>query len=173
MNNILQEINTSDSLIEDKVDEYKHLHVDSSLDADLLMIKIDEYEKEIQEVLDLCVAEMEYLKYWKELRINKLTDGLNWYKQNLEIWMIQSEKKSVNLPHGKAYYRKQPFKVEVVDENQIIKSGFTRITTHVDKKMLMDHFKKTGEVVEGCEMIKPDEKFYVKVNSQYKGDMDG
>ena len=81
MNNILQEINTSDSLIEDKVDEYKHLHVDSSLDADLLMIKIDEYEKEIQEVLDLCVAEMEYLKYWKKLRINKLTDALNWVKK--------------------------------------------------------------------------------------------
>ena len=173
MDNILQEVNTSDSSIEDKSDEYKNYHIESSLDADLLMIKIDGYEKEIQEVLDLYVAEMEYLKYWKEVRVNKLNDALNWYKQNLEIWMIQSEKRSVNLPHGKAYYRKQPFKVEVIDEDQIIKSGFTRITTHVDKKMLLEHFKKTGEIVEGCEMIKSDEKFYVKVNSQYKGDMDG
>ena len=109
MDDILQKIHTSDSSIEDKFDEYKHLHVDSSLDADLLMIKIDKYEKEIKEVLDLYVAEIEYLKYWKELRVNKLNDALNWYKQNLEIWMIQSEKRSVNLPHGKAYYRKQPF----------------------------------------------------------------
>lgn len=173
MDNILQKVNTSDSSIEDKSDEYKHFHIGSSLDADLLMIKIDEYEKEIREVLDLCVAEMEYLKHWKEVRVNKINDALTWYKQNLEIWMIQSEKRSVNLPHGQAYYRKQPFKVEVVDKDRIIKSGFTRITTHVDKKMLLDHFKKTGEVVEGCEMIKPDEKFYVKVNSQYKGGMDG
>jgi len=37
MDNILQEISTSDASIEDKSDEYKHLHVDSSLDADLLI----------------------------------------------------------------------------------------------------------------------------------------
>ena len=173
MENQLQVFNDPLNSIPEEPVVFEHIEIESSFKADLILIKIDEFQEQISEIIDLYEKEAAYLKEWTEERVKKLTQNMDFYKHNLEIWMLQKEKRSISLPHGKAYFRKQPFKVEVINEDKLIDNGFKRITTSVDKKKLLEHFKSSGEIVDGCDIVKPDEKFYVKTNSQYKGNSNG
>ena len=87
----------------------------------------------------------------------------------LEVFLVSSESERLNLPHGKVSYRKQPFHVEVLDENKLISEGFVRTKASVDKKSIMKHFKTTGEIPNGCEIERLDKKLVVNTINTNKG----
>ena len=99
----------------------------------------------------------------------KLDKKIQWLSQHLEVFLVTSESERLNLPHGKVSYRKQPFHVEVLDENKLISGGFVRTKASVDKQSIMNHFKATGEIPEGCEIERPDKKLVVNTIHTNKG----
>ena len=108
--------------------------------------------------------------FWKEQELDKLMKKHTWLKYNIELYLTRSEKKRLNLPHGQVGYRKQPFHVEVLDENELISGGFVRTKESVDRKSILTHFKATGEIPQGCEIERPEDKLYVKPSIIKKGE---
>ena len=94
--------------------------------------------------------------------MDKLLNKRAYLIQVLDTYMLINNKKRLNLPHGRASYRKQPYKVDVKDEKRLIKQGYSREVITLDKKSIIDQFKTTGEIPEGCDIIRDDDKLYVK-----------
>ena len=94
----------------------------------------------------------------------------SWLSYTLEVFLVQTEKGRLNLPHGSVSYRKQPFHVEVLNENKLISEGFVRNKASVNKKSILQHFKSTGEIPDGCEIERPDNKLFVNHIVANKGE---
>ena len=47
--------------------------------------------------------------------------------------------------------------------------GFVRTKASVDKQSILNHFKATGEIPEGCEIERPDKKLIVNTIQTNKG----
>jgi phage host-nuclease inhibitor protein Gam len=71
--------------------------------------------------------------------------------------------KSVKLVWGTIGFRTSPPRVDICDEHSL-DPLFVKIETvkKPDKTAINEHFKSTGEVPRGCELIDAHEKFYVK-----------
>ena len=81
--------------------------------------------------------------------------------------MLQSQgknKKSVNLLTGRAGYRKQQAKLQIVDAPAILAWAETHCPAAIKKSVSMtginEHFDKTGEVPPGVKRIEERENFY-------------
>ena len=72
-----------------------------------------------------------------------------------------SSKKSLITPFGKAGFRTNPARLEVVDEPRV-PSQFKRqvVTEKIDKRAIDVQFTASGEIPPGCELVPPTEKFY-------------
>ena len=134
-----------------------------------LLIQIGDIESEMSRIDELHRQEIEHINSWQDKEMENLSKKQGWLKYNLELYLVQSEKKRLSLPHGTVYYRKQPYHVEIRDELKLIKTGFVRTTESVDKKSILSHFKSSGEIPEGCEIERPEDKLYVKPSVINKG----
>jgi len=144
--------------------------IGSDFEADVLLIQIGQLEVEKQRIDDLFQQETDHIKGWRDEEITKLDKKRSWLSHNLEDFLVQTEKDRLNLPHGSVSYRKQPFHVEVLDENKLISEGFVRNKASVNKKSILQHFKSTGEIPDGCEIERPDNKLVVKPILTNKGE---
>jgi len=136
--------------------------IDSPFNADMVLVRIGDIDKKINDVNEIVDDELRYLKSWREEELNKLESEKIFHSQILEVWMLSNEKKSVSLPHGRVFFRKQPLKIKVIDEYKLLQSSYIRTKKEIDKKKLLEHFKRTGEIVDGCDIVSPDDKFYIK-----------
>ena len=143
--------------------------IGSDFEADVLLIQIHDHKMEKDRIIKLFEKETSHIKTWKDQEITKLDKKIQWLSQHLEVFLVSSESERLNLPHGKVSYRKQPFHVEVLDENKLISGGFVRTKVSVDKQSIMNHFKATGEIPEGCEIERPDKKLVVNTIQTNKG----
>ena len=136
--------------------------IGSEFEVDVLLIQVGDLENEMSRIHELHKQEVEHVNFWKEQELDKLNKKHTWLKFNIELYLTRSEKKRLNLPHGQVGYRKQPFHVEVLNENELISGGFVRTKESVDRKSILTHFKATGEIPQGCEIERPEDKLYVK-----------
>ena len=143
--------------------------IGSDFEADVLLIQISDMKIEKERIYKLHEQETGHINDWKDEETAKLDKKIQWLSQHLEVFLVSSESERLNLPHGKVSYRKQPFHVEVLDENKLISDGFVRTKASVDKKSIMNHFKATGEIPEGCEIERPDKKLVVNTINTNKG----
>ena len=60
--------------------------------------------------------------------------------------------------------------MEVLDEDSLISEGFVRNKASVNKKSILQHFKSTGEIPDGCEIERPNNKLVVKPLLTNKGE---
>jgi hypothetical protein len=140
----------------------EEMDIISDYEADMAMLKINEIDQEMNSITLVVKKEIEYIKEWNQSRKSKLERQRKYLMRVLETYMMINNKSKLNLPHGKASYRKQPYKVDILDENLLITQGYFREKQSLDKKSIMDNFKKTGEIPQGCDIIKEEEKLYVK-----------
>ena len=138
------------------------VHIISEFDADMTITKINEIDEELDSIDQIVKKEISYLKEWEDSEAGKLNRKRDYLMQVLETYMLINNKRKLNLPHGRASYRKQPFKVDIKDENLLMSQGYFREKQILDKKSIMDNFKKTGEIPNGCDIIRHEEKLYVK-----------
>jgi phage host-nuclease inhibitor protein Gam len=155
--------------IHNEINHDEPIQIGSEFEADVLLIQIGDIESEMSHIDELHRQEIEHINSWQDKEMENLSKKQGWLKYNLELYLVQSEKKRLSLPHGSVYYRKQPYHVEIRDDLKLIKSGFVRTTESVDKKSILSHFKSSGEIPEGCEIERPEEKLYVKPSVINKG----
>ena len=155
--------------IHNEINHDEPIPIGSEFEADVLLIQIGDIESEMSRIDELHRQEIEHINSWQDKEMENLSKKQGWLKYNLELYLVQSEKKRLSLPHGTVYYRKQPYHVEIRDELKLIKTGFVRTTESVDKKSILSHFKSSGEIPEGCEIERPEDKLYVKPSVINKG----
>lgn len=93
------------------------------------------------------------------------------YGRQLEHWareqIANGRRKSVPLPAGIVGYRTEPVRLEVTDEEKLIK--WCRHTlpralttqTFVAKSSVRDHIDETGECPDGADICGRGQRFYV------------
>ena len=155
--------------IHNEINHDEPIPIGSEFEADVLLIQIGDIESEMSRIDELHRQEIDHINSWQDKEMENLSKKQGWLKYNLELYLVQSEKKRLSLPHGTVYYRKQPYHVEIRDELKLIKTGFVRTTESVDKKSILSHFKSSGEIPEGCEIERPEDKLYVKPSVINKG----
>jgi len=132
--------------------------------ADVTVMKLIYLQDRMDEINDLYHKEVDHLNRWKEQRIGILQKQFDFFNRSLENWLTISNRKSANLPHGNLIFRKQPPHVDILDEDIVLKIGlFVRIKRLPDMAAILKHYKATGEIPDGCDIIEPEPKFSIKL----------
>ena len=132
--------------------------------ADVAVMKLIYLQDRMDEINDLYHKELDHLNLWKEQRTAILQRQYNFFSRSLENWLAVSNRKSANLPHGKLIFRKQPPHVDILDEDTVLKTGlFVRIKRLPDMAAILKHYKATGEIPDGCDIIETEPKFSIKL----------
>jgi len=132
--------------------------------ADVTVMKLIYLQDRMDEINDLYHKELNHLNRWKDRRIGILQKQFDFFSRSLENWLAVSNRKSANLPHGNLVFRKQPPHVDILDENTVLKTGlFVRIKRLPDMAAILKHYKATGEIPDGCDIIEPEPKFSIKL----------
>jgi len=133
--------------------------------ADVAVMKLIYLQDRMDEIDDLYHKELDYLNRWKKQRTAILQRQYNFFSRSLENWLAISNRKSANLPHGSLIFRKQPPHVDILDEDTVLKTGlFVRIKRLPDIAAILKHYKATGEIPDGCDIIEePEPKFSIKL----------
>ena len=140
------------------------LDIKDFFDADVAVMKLIYLQDRTDEIDDLYHKELDHLNRWKEQRTGILQRQYDFYSRSLENWLTVSNRKSANLPHGRLIFRKQPPHVDILDELMVLKAGmFVRIKRLPDVAAILKHYKATGEIPDGCDIIEPEPKFSIKL----------
>ncbi|MCK4640024.1 MAG: host-nuclease inhibitor Gam family protein [Candidatus Marinimicrobia bacterium] len=132
--------------------------------ADVTVMKLIYLQDRMDEINDLYHKELDHLNRWKEQRTAILQRQYNFFNRSLENWLAVSNRKSANLPHGNLIFRKQPPHVDILNEDTVLKTGlFVRIKRLPDMAAILKHYKATGEIPDGCDIIEPEPKFSIKL----------
>ena len=154
-----------DDLIEEEIQPDDPVIVADDLQADIQLMRLQNLQSRMDEIDDLFQKELDHLKQWKERRLEVLQNRYDFFSHSLENWLSANQEKSVNLPHGVVAFRKQPVRVEILDEDTVItQTPFIRIRKSPDKSAILKHYKQTGEILPGTDIIQPDPRFTVKLN---------
>jgi len=127
-------------------------------------MKLIYLQDRIDEIEALYRQELDHLNSWKEQRTGILQRQYDFYSRSLENWLAANNQKTVNLPHGVLQFRKQLVRVEVLDEQAVIDADeFVRVKKSADKSAIKKHYIRTGEVINGVEIVEPEPKFSLKL----------
>lgn len=150
----------------------KHLKEKQAKNEELAESEIEDIQKEIDEVQN-----------WLDEENNKLQNSINFfesilYSYALELRKEEPELKTHKLPFGKLQFRTQRPKWKY-DNDKLLDFAeksyreLIKVKKSVDKRKLKSQAKiaggkviieKTGEVIEGVEVIERGEKFKVKTD---------
>jgi len=140
------------------------LDISDYFQADVQCMKLIYLQDRMDEIETLYQQELNHLNHWKQRRIGILQRQYDYLGRSLESWLMTSNQKTANLPHGTLQFRKQLVHVEILDEQAIIDAGiFVRIKQSPDKSAIKKHYIRTGEIVDGCDIIEPEPKFSLKL----------
>ena len=134
-------------------------------DADYLLGKVAELDKQIAEINESTEIQVNRINQWRESRINSIEKQKQYFIPSLHAFIQQSGKRTIKLVNGNINLRKLQPKLEIIDE-EIIPNQFIKIreVSTIDKSGIKAHIKSTGEIPDGVDYIKQDDKFGYKVN---------
>jgi len=138
----------------------------SMADADYLLGKVAELDKQIDEIDESADIQMQRIREWQESRIASIEKQKQYFLPSLHAYILSTEKKTVKLVNGVLSIRKRQPKLEIIDE-EIIPNQFINVkeVSSIDKSGIKAHIKSTGEIPEGVDYIQQDDKFGYKVSN--------
>ena len=154
-------------------EEYARLEADAMADtpekqALFKYVRLrNRYAAELTRVKDQMAAMARSL----ESKLDGLDYMLKSVAENTARQLIAGGKsKSLKTPYGTVGFRTKPMGLNVVDDAAVILAraegklpdDVVKTKVEVSKSALNDHFKASGEVPPGCEVIEASETFYVK-----------
>lgn len=140
-------------------------HVTHAAAAEWVVKKITATAMEIQRVTDqfqAMIRELERRRDWLHLRFDTELERFT------ADALAGQKKRSLRLPHGTCGFRRLPEGMTIYDKDRAIAAAeasvpeAVKIEKRLVKTPLLDHFKATGEVLDGCEHRPGRDKFYVK-----------
>lgn len=144
--------------------EIKNKHLEVAMNEELTEEERAELQNAIREELlektDGIIAvtkKVEALIEAIKQEENRLKENRKGYERKLESFkeyvkncMTEMQIQKVETPLGEIKIAKNPMSVEILDEEKIPQEFIKqKIETSIDKKGLIEHFKSTGELVDG------------------------
>lgn len=168
----------SDDVPEDSYyDEERNIVVGPS-DVDRQLGIIAYHERTLDEAEELARKRKADIDTWLAKRKNTIERKIAWHVEGLQSYLSITKQKSMDLPNGKIYKRKQQpsfiWPEDKSDEYRVMcakyaATEFTRKSINIDKKAVKDYFKQTGEIIDGVEVVmdEPD-KFHYSIAEHLK-----
>ena len=105
------------------------------------------YTKKAEALIEAMKKEEERLKENRKAGEKKLEN----FKEYVKACMMEMSLQKIETPLGELKIAKNPMSVEILDE-ELIPNAYkrTKVETSIDKKALIDHFKTTGEIIDGA-----------------------
>lgn len=143
--------------------------------VDLMLIELKKLKGEIEFNFEESARERQIIKDWALKKNSKLMERCEWIERKLEAFIVEEDKKTVDLPNGVLKYHKKPDRVEIVDMDSFLKSAdksmFTAIpeTTKPSLERIKDFINRTGKVPPGVEKIQGQQEFSYKLKETENG----
>ena len=110
-------------------------------------------------LLDGIDAQIKRLQEYKKVKQNQIERYKGYVKSNMELLGIDK----IETELGKISIAKSPISVDVVDIDKIPNKYKVIVTElKVDKQLIKDDFKKTGEIVDGVNIITNNTNLRIK-----------
>ena len=135
----------------------------SQANADIFLSRVGRIDDELATDEQSAQDQIDKIQLWLEFRKQQLERRRSFYTFQLQSWMESHECSTKQLVNGTLKIRKQPFQIEILDEELVITDArFCRVIPEkkaIDKKALRKHITETGEIVDGVEVKSVQPKF--------------
>ena len=152
----LMEKTENDELTEE---EYNELLQDLTKELQNKSSNIIGYIQNTESIINAIKDEETRLEEMRKTAEKRLDKFKNYVKENMEKLKITK----IETPLGSLNITKNPMSVEIENE-ELIPEEFIKIVTSkkIDKTAIKNHFKETGEIVEGTSIINNKTSLRVK-----------
>lgn len=117
------------------------------------------YYKNENALLDGIKAEIERLRTYKGIVEGRIDRYKEYVKSNMDVLGL----KKIETELGTISIAKSPVKVEIVDEDKVPAEFKTIIQeVKVDKKLILNNFKETGEIPDGVDIQTENKSLRIK-----------
>ena len=147
--------------------------------ADLMLLEIRNLQEEIERVFEQAERERTIIKNWAITKNSKLAGRIEWISKKLEVFLKEEGVKTLDLAFGTIRFRKQPDKIEIIDDELFLNNATSNVLTIVpesakaDLNKIKSFIKRTGRIPQGCEMIPGGIKFSYKINNHKEAEVNG
>jgi len=161
--------NFLDDLIRESEEREKKLNHEM---ADMMLLEIRNLQEEIGRVFDQAEKERTIIKNWAITKNSKLTNRIEWISKKLELFLKEEGVKTLDLAFGSIKFRKQPDRVEIIDDELFLNNATPNMLTIVpetakaDLSKIKSFIKRSGRVPQGCEIIPGEIKFSYTIKKE-------
>ena len=147
--------------------------------ADMMLLEIRNLQEEIEQTFEQAERERTIIKNWAITKNSKLTNRIEWISKKLELFLKEEGVKTLELAFGTIRFRKQPDRIEIVDDEVFLNNATSNILTIVpetakaDLNKIKAFIKQTGRIPQGCEEFPGEIKFSYKINNQKEAEING
>ena len=140
--------------------------------ADLMLLEIRNLQEEIERVFDQAEKERTIIKNWAITKNSKLTTRIEWISKKLELFLKEEGVKTLELAFGSIRFRKQPDRVEIIDDELFLNNATSNMltimpeTAKADLSKIKANIKRSGRIPQGCEVIPGDTKFSYTIKKE-------
>jgi len=147
--------------------------------ADMMLLELRNLQEEIEQTFEQAERERNIIKNWAINKNSKLTNRIEWLSKKLEVFLKEEGVKTLDLAFGTIRFRKQPDRVEIIDDELFLNNASSSILTIIpeaakaDLNKIRAFIKRSGRVPQGCELIPGEIKFSYKINNHQEVTLNG
>jgi phage host-nuclease inhibitor protein Gam len=147
--------------------------------ADMMLLEIRNLRDEIERTFEQAEKERIIIKNWAISKNSRLTNKIEWLEKKLEAFLKEEKVKTLELAFGTIRFRKQPDRVEIMDNELFLNNATSNMlmivpeTAKADLNKIKSFIKRSGRVPEGCELIPGDIKFSYSINNHKEVTVNG
>ena len=151
-------------------EEAQALEVIHTEDAERHLRAIRHWRAEREAIVSHAEGEMQRIQSWMESETAKIDRRIEWHEGGLVAYLMASGKKTVKLVYGTLKRIAGRERVEFWDELYFLawanqdpsRQKFVRVKCEPDKRAILDHIKKTGEIPEYCKLVTGEDTYKVE-----------
>ena len=96
----------------------------------MMLLEIRNIQNEIEQTFEQAERERTIIKNWAIKKNSKLTNKIEWLEKRLEAFLKEENVKTLELAFGSIRFRKQPDRVEIMDDEQFLNNASSSIANH-------------------------------------------
>lgn len=124
------------------------------------------YGQEAERIAEAAKAERERIQEWESKMLARVDRPLAYLAARLQMFSEATGRGKRTSPHGTLKWRKMPERVEIPDAAAFCEAHrgtcLVRVKEEPDKVNIKGHIKATGEVPEGADLVRDEDKFVIE-----------
>ena len=124
------------------------------------------WQTQVAEIDAHADAEIERINRWRESRQRSPNSKYEYHRRCLEWWFEGDERKTAKLINGIIKSIRGRERVEIIDADAVPQKFLAEtISTRPDKKLILDTIKSTGEIPDGCDLVRGEDTVKIEVSN--------